>query len=1482
MASGFPLRKKRERTKLHNSKPYERQKISARPNVKHGSDVTASTSNIRGSQSQSWLWRMASTVKDIFIPSWLMGSTRNSLADEDDLMVEENTLRWNESTFERKAKDRNNLVSEKNEEKPFSQSEYASQSSKNLEIAGKSNYLISNQWQNLSKHSSTNQDEKDYDENEDFSLQKDADDPCKVLSEASDLAVKRLSTKGHEDESSHLEINGDDQSDNSEESGSTSGCSSLLPSGERHHGVGLQLSEAALERIRKELSEKRDSSERSKRKDVAVETDINNSVENSSTQNQSSLWTANGGHLTKRLAKPQATVRGQRPSFSMSSFGTPVVQGTTHSTLESSLYDSPFYQGKTTYGGASAYRRVRFLSSLPYQSPSSYGQVKVREAKAAKEDLSYMSATSKRILQTLEKMSTPLSDAKKIPTERKAASEMTFKYTPSNLRRRPLLSCRNFQEPLRGPPVSNIHTPAPVMKGRNLESHVKITRDEKYAVDKTSNLARASSLVSEGGGKMKVQKRNNRHVSSRVNEEEQAQVIENQNLPNIVLPITTLPKFNFTIPTPVPNTTASVAVTTGSPGFIFSAPIQYSVPSTLSGAHSSQEDRKFTFSSPMILDNSTNTPESPFKKQTVSVEPSEGFKKSQLEGVAGSGIRPSSDLIVGGSVMDVLKKTQTSIPVDKPIVDLTVESTSVITEEKSREVGASISPSNTSRQASNNLQTENPLQEERLKNQGFGEKFKPDPGSWECSVCMLRNKSGDFKCIACESPKLGAGHLTQNSGFLEKFKPSPGSWECSTCMVRNKPNDLKCVACTTSKPGSGFKTSTPQVTATGFEDKFKAPPGSWPCPTCMINNKSSVSRCAACETPKPGSLNQASKATVSGFNDKFKPAAGSWECDTCLIRNKPDSLRCVACETPRASDVNAKEKKETFSGFKFGTSVSSSSLASTFKFVSPSDSGNINTTTKCNFNFFAPTTVTASSTSQQLSFSFSTPVITTSCTTTESKFGFPVTNANCTTTKYKFGAPVTNASCTTTEFMFGLPSSNKEISTSSGIHITQESVSSKTNSTEETITSISSKPTDAASVDKTSASSLTVTSVTTQQTKLSFGLPLQATMSGQVSQTKQSEFGSCINKENKAVGGFSFPLNKLSAQDNLALSKPEEKPMSGFSFGAPSVKKEENTSLVFSSTKNENLLMTSTTPVAPSFGFLDKTSTSVTGSSLVPSVPVFTMNTEKKDPEGSCGANFFFGNSSGMNSSSKPATFSFGGTTTTTSVLFGSTASTSLFTFGSQGPATLAFGGQSSSGAPTFGSATLTPKLDTIDSVRTPTFGAVSSVPKLGVTFPSEKPAFKLESSETPSKVPGGVPTFGVGVPAHEASSNVPLFGQPLPEPKPSLSNNSASGFNVSSTPTFQFGLSSAQPSGVFRFGTPQVPGASTQETSFSFGSPVQLAASVAPTPSFFNSNVAPFGFSTPTPSFQPTSSENPFSVSANNKNPPRKIRRAVRRTARK
>ena len=49
----------------------------------------------------------------------------------------------------------------------------------------------------------------------------------------------------------------------------------------------------------------------------------------------------------------------------------------------------------------------------------------------------------------------------------------------------------------------------------------------------------------------------------------------------------------------------------------------------------------------------------------------------------------------------------------------------------------------------------------------------------------------------------------QQSLLAQKFKPAEGSWECSVCMVNNKSTDDKCVACTTSRPTG--QTSAPSL-----------------------------------------------------------------------------------------------------------------------------------------------------------------------------------------------------------------------------------------------------------------------------------------------------------------------------------------------------------------------------------------------------------------------------------------------------------------------------------------------------------------------------------------------------------------------------------------------------------------------------------------------------------------------------------------------
>lgn len=168
----------------------------------------------------------------------------------------------------------------------------------------------------------------------------------------------------------------------------------------------------------------------------------------------------------------------------------------------------------------------------------------------------------------------------------------------------------------------------------------------------------------------------------------------------------------------------------------------------------------------------------------------------------------------------------------------------------------------------------------------FGESLKAG-SSWQCDTCLLQNKVTDNKCVACQAAKLSPKETakqagigtpsksdkpasTSGTGFGDKFKPAVGTWDCDTCLVQNKPEAVKCVACETPKPGTGVKrvltlavSSESPVTASsssctvstgtlGFGDKFKRPVGSWECPVCCVCNKAEDNKCVSCMSEKPG------------------------------------------------------------------------------------------------------------------------------------------------------------------------------------------------------------------------------------------------------------------------------------------------------------------------------------------------------------------------------------------------------------------------------------------------------------------------------------------------------------------------------------------------------------------------------------------------------------------------------------------------------
>ncbi|XP_050735478.1 nuclear pore complex protein Nup153-like [Eriocheir sinensis] len=193
--------------------------------------------------------------------------------------------------------------------------------------------------------------------------------------------------------------------------------------------------------------------------------------------------------------------------------------------------------------------------------------------------------------------------------------------------------------------------------------------------------------------------------------------------------------------------------------------------------------------------------------------------------------------------------------------------------------------------------------------QGFGSMFKKSSDEWECSVCMLRNQNMSVKCVACETQRPGevASALTKDAEGAAK---SSGSWA-----------------------GNGA--------AWGYT--FRKSASEWDCDMCMVRNKDSVSKCVACETPRPGAksdtksvpettVDTKEKTNTLGFGSVFAKQKGEWECDTCLVRNKSDATKCISCETPKPGAANIFEA--IIGNFKFGvntTTSDSTPLGFTFK-----------------------------------------------------------------------------------------------------------------------------------------------------------------------------------------------------------------------------------------------------------------------------------------------------------------------------------------------------------------------------------------------------------------------------------------------------------------------------------------------------------------------------------------------------------------------
>ncbi|KAE8282010.1 Nuclear pore complex protein Nup153 [Larimichthys crocea] len=150
-------------------------------------------------------------------------------------------------------------------------------------------------------------------------------------------------------------------------------------------------------------------------------------VPTSKTASLPQLWSPETDRTNSGPQPAQSSLK--RPAFNLSVFGTSSNSTFNNTVLNSSqLGDSPFYPGKTTYGGAAAVRSARTRPGTPYQAPVRR-QIKAKPAGA--QPCGVTSATARRILQSLERMSSPLADARRIPAA--ASSPLSASMDDTNL-----------------------------------------------------------------------------------------------------------------------------------------------------------------------------------------------------------------------------------------------------------------------------------------------------------------------------------------------------------------------------------------------------------------------------------------------------------------------------------------------------------------------------------------------------------------------------------------------------------------------------------------------------------------------------------------------------------------------------------------------------------------------------------------------------------------------------------------------------------------------------------------------------------------------------------------------------------------------------------------------------------------------------------------------------------------------------------------
>ncbi|XP_028178375.1 nuclear pore complex protein Nup153 isoform X1 [Ostrinia furnacalis] len=192
----------------------------------------------------------------------------------------------------------------------------------------------------------------------------------------------------------------------------------------------------------------------------------------------------------------------------------------------------------------------------------------------------------------------------------------------------------------------------------------------------------------------------------------------------------------------------------------------------------------------------------------------------------------------------------------------------------------------------------------------------------KCAICKLADRQfNSEKCVNCDKIKFS------NSIKMNFPTAASSNWNCADCWVSNDEKADKCVCCGGKNPK---KSSGPSV-ASGNGDS------EWKCEDCWIKNKSGDEKCAACGGARPGAKPKTAPEpltnnfgstlfrTDNSLKNIAKTQSDKWECPSCLVRNDNSTSKCVCCDESKPGTVKVLDNHKAFNfgsvtatSFKFG------------------------------------------------------------------------------------------------------------------------------------------------------------------------------------------------------------------------------------------------------------------------------------------------------------------------------------------------------------------------------------------------------------------------------------------------------------------------------------------------------------------------------------------------------------------------------------